>query len=192
MKEIAQLADRFEQQLGKTAGRTNKKKMSRKQMLKQFDKAKANYQNERKRLKGLEGQLAALDQQIQDCRDGMRGSRSDMLTLTDVLRTMDLADCKHAVMYENDTKDVGYLIDGVEHHIKVNEDGELEVTTLKDHRKSKRQEAKEKDDENDAIPPSIAPAVDDEEEGEEEAQDVADADDMPFLNIEQPNFRFME
>lgn len=211
MKGILQLADRFEQQFDKTAGRSNKKKLSRNRLSSKRDVAKTKYQSERNLLTGLEKERSKLEQKIQDCQDGMYSSRGNMLKLTDVLRTMDLADCNYVIMYENDSQDVSFIIDGDENHIKVNDDGELEVTLMKDHRKAKRKEQKgseeglegeeSEDEESDESEESEDDEIEvdeeedsdeDEEDDDEEKEDASDADDFDYFESELPNFRFME
>lgn len=207
MTGIKEIANRFENQLDKVAGRANKKKMSRPAVDKMINKARAGYQSKLKELSRLRQQLDKLETQTQECQDSMRGHRGDLLRLTRILGTMDLADCRHVVMYDNDSMDVGYMIDGSEHHVTYNDDGEIDSQSLKEHRRSRRQDAHAADtdtyvaddnydDDHFAdVPPGIKPQTDspedddneadDEEQDQEPPQDVSDADDMEY-----PNFRF--
>jgi hypothetical protein len=173
MNKIKQLASVFEEQLSAKAAAKQKDKMSRKSILKRIDKSKATYQQERKKLENFKKQKEKLENELESCHNVMKDSRSEMLRLKNVLSNMDLADCNYAIMYENDC---GYLIDGEEYHVKINDDGDLEVKPMKEHRKElKSSEKSDESEKNEA---------DDSQEKEEELDNL---DDLNFSN-----FRFID
>lgn len=168
MNKIKQLASSFEEQLTLKVAVKQKDKMSRKSILKKIDKSKATYQQERKKLENLKKQKDKLEKELDICQSIMKESRSEMLRLKNILSNMDLADCNYAIMYENDC---GYLIDGEEYHVKINDDGDLEVKLMKDYRKELKNSEKSEEPEN----------------NEADDQEKEESEDLTFSN-----FRFVD
>lgn len=222
MKDIGELARKFEDSLEKHAKRgrkkTKKRKRTRRQISKDLESQKKKYQDERKKLSDLEKKRDKLEKSISDCRDSMRSARSSMLNCADVLKNMDLADCKHAVFYDNDDQDVGYIIDGSEKRLTIGPEGEPQFSSMREfllekkrkareEKKRKREEearrkAKEAEegDQSDAIPPGIDTEGEDEEDVSD-ARDGASEKDLwesvaekldALYADESPNFRFLE
>ena len=192
MNKLTGLAVKFEEQLRATAAR-GKSKTSRKQVLKNIDKSKAVYQLERKREKSLKKQLAKVESDLEACRTKVRDSRKEMLRLKRVLSNMDLADCNYVVLYDNG--DCGYIIDGDEYSLDVNDDGELDMLDMKEYRRKKREEERathdEESEEGDAqLIYFEYESEKDESEGAEveEGDDENDSEDGPIL----PNFRLLD
>lgn len=165
MTDLTQIASNFEEKLGKQAARGKKNKSSRKQLVRKIDKATTAYKSERKKLDSLQKEKDKLEQKLSECQEKVRNSRSEMLKLKKVLRNMDLADSNYAILYEK-SDDCGYIVDGEEYHLDVGDDGELEFTPMKDHKKQKREEEKQ------------------DSEKEEDSNSVDD--------LEVPNFRLLE
>ena len=203
MRNIGELAKQFEEKLQKEAARGRKKAKKRQRTRNQINKdlvtQKKKYQESRKKLSDLEKKRDYIEKMINECRDNMRSSRSDMLTCTDVLKNMDLADCRHAIFYDNDTNDIAYLIGGSEQHINIDDIGDIRLQPMKEYQLERlREERDKKKQEDDAdatatdIPPSIGP--------EEEGDDAMLADDGFDLNNawdfdateDCPNFRFFD
>jgi len=191
MSKLTDLSDKFKDHLGKTAARS-KPKTSRKQVLKRIDKSKATYQVERKKLKNLERNLKKIENDINLAKGVQRTSRSDMLKLKKVLSNMDLADCNYVILYE-DSNECGYIVDGEERSLDVDDDGELSFKLMKEYRKEKRQA--EKDAQNARLAEETADekasesnsVSDEEEEGKEEEDENSAEDDFTI-----PNLRFLE
>ena len=190
MNKLTGLAGKFEEQLRATAAR-GKTKTSRKQVLKKIDKSKSVYQLERKREQSLKKQLAKVEADLEACRTKMRDHRKEMLRLKSVLSNMDLADCNYVVLYDNG--DCGYVIDGDEYSLDVNDEGELDMLDIKEYRRKKREEerassnqedeeAAESDEEEDSQ------LIDDEDEFDEEESEEDDSEDGPVI----PNFRLLD
>lgn len=149
----------------KTAARGGKrhsrKKIDKKRVdsLDSYHQAKSKYQELQEKKKEIESQL---DKSRQDMQD----SRSDMLRYNDVLRNMDLLACRHVTLYNN-SDDIGYIVDKEEHHLDVDDCGDVSLTPMKEYRrylKQQNQETNEADDQ-------------DEPEEEEEEDDTSDAHD---------------
>ena len=92
-----------------------------------------------KLLSQLQSERDSLDARLNQTKEDMEKSRTDMLQLNDVLRNMDLLDCNYVMMYNN-SDDIGYLIDKEEHHLSVDDQGDISLTPMKEHRRSVRQQ----------------------------------------------------
>ena len=206
---IEHLARKFESKLAPKKAARRATRMNAKKIVKELDRARKTYKESRNKLKALEAELAQIEGQIQETRDGVRGSRSEMLKKNQVLQNMDLADANFAVFYDNNSADVGYIIGGEEHHIDINEDGEVSLMPMNERRRQQRAERADSLA-NDEIPPSIADDEDydddsdesyeyddsddddddDDDDYEEDAEDDNESDDGHF--IMHPNFRFVD
>jgi hypothetical protein len=203
---IEHLARKFESRLAPKRAARRGTRMNAKKIVKELDRARKTYKESRNRLKMLAAELERIEGQIQDCRDGVRGSRSEMLKKNQVLQNMDLADANYAVFYDNNSADVGYIVGGDEHHIDLNEDGEISLTPMNERRRQQRAERLS----NNEIPPSIADdedydaddyddsedeqeSNDSDESDEPESDDDNESDDGHFNSfITHPNFRFVD
>lgn len=200
MRNIGELAEQFEDKLQKEAARGRKKAKKRQRTRNQINKdlggQKKKYQESRKKLSELEKKRDRLERNINECRDSMRSSRSDMLNCTDVLKNMDLADCRHAIFYDNDTKDVSYIIDGSEQHIDIDDIGDVRFKPMKQYQLERLREDREKkrqDSPDSNVPADIGLSGDEEEEvmPADDGFDLNEAWD--FGNIEDtPNFRIFD
>ena len=201
MKNIGEIAQDFADAVEKNAARgrqkTKKRKRTRRQITKDLEGQKKKYQTERKRLSDMEKKRDRLEKDISECRDSMRSSRGNLLNFTDVLKNMDLSDCRHAIFYDNDTQDVGYILDGNEVHLSTNDEGDLDQLSMKDHqiqRKRQMRDEKRQQQQDSAqadIPPSIGP-----DEVDAEVDDSI-ADDSDYVwdshdTEDTTNFRFFD
>lgn len=158
------LAKFLERSRTKSAARGGKK-TSRKKIDSHRLKSLEGYHASKKKLSKLKAERDKLDAQLESAEKDMHDCRSEMLKLTDVLRNMDLADCNYVMMYDN-TDDVGYIVDKEEHHLDVDENGDVSFVLMTEHRRNQRKAKKEEDSEN------------------SDDQDVNDADDYNFdLNL---------
>jgi len=147
MTSILQEILNWNDTISKSAGKT---RQSRKELLKSLDGAKKNYS----KFKSLSDSLMAQDRKLQEdlssAKDGLSSCKKDMQSVHDVLRSMDLlGSCDDAIVYDN--SDVGYIVDGKEHHLNLSDDGEFELIPMGTYRKSKKEEPKEesKEEEDD-------------------------------------------
>ena len=152
------LAKYLERSRTKKAARGNAKKLTKKRVDSDRLKSLKKYHASKSKLSKLKEEEAKLQAELEATEKDMHDCRSEMLKLTDVLRNMDLADCKHVMMYEN-SEDVGYIVDNDEHHLDVDDNGDISFISMKDYRRQKKKEDKEDSDDL-------------------EDQDVNDADDQ--------------
>jgi len=188
----------------------SRKKVSRKQLRKSLDKARSNYKELKKELQLLEDERAAIEAKVNDCRDRMFQSRSDMLSANKVIQNMDLADCNYVMMYNGD--EISYLLgrDKAEHHVEVNKDGEVNAIPWKEYKKKLREMSGDIDsmaDEIEELENEELEDIDDEEDSYDEEPEEDDTEDEeenePDGNDEEeeendsndcdaPPFRFMD
>lgn len=117
-----------------------KERIPRKRVLHSLEKSKAEYQVHKKKRDMLAKQLDALQKELEKS-DAFSGSaRKKFLKLQKAVQNMDLADASDVVFYQN-SDDVGYVIDGREYHLDVNEFGELNQTPMLHHRRKLRQDS---------------------------------------------------
>ena len=104
---------------------------------------------------------------------------------------MDLADCRHAVFYENDTNDVAYIMNGSEQHIDTDEAGDISFKPMKQYQLERMREDRNKKKQD------TTEGAEGVEEGGEEIMPADDGFDLndawDFSNVEDsPNFRFFD
>lgn len=123
--------------------RHSRKKVDKKRVdsLEGYHKAKSKFQELKEKKRDLEAQLEKAKQDMQDCR-------GDMLRYNDVLRNMDLLACKHVVLYNN-SDDIGYVVDKEEHHLDVDDCGDVSLTPMKEYRRYLKQQNQETNEAND-------------------------------------------
>ena len=180
---IEHLARKFESQLELKKAARRGTKMSARKINKELDKARKEYKECSKKLSELEKELARLEGDIQACRDGRRGSRSKMLRMNRVLQNMDLSDANYCMFYDDNAVDVGYIIDGEEHYLDREDEGEINLKPMKEYRRELREQSKDEDS-------SMADDDDDENQEDESQEDDNKADDGFFFP--HPNFRFVD
>jgi predicted nuclease with TOPRIM domain len=127
-------SEHSEESLIKSAG---KEKVNRNRLSKKLDKAKSDYSRLKSDLDVLEANDAKLKQHLETTRSGAQAARKAIMQMHDAQRKMDLADANDAVFYADDD-DVGYLVGGKEVHISVDDNGEVSMTPMSQHRKSKK------------------------------------------------------
>jgi len=200
---IDKIARRFKLDLERKTAARKGDKMSRKQILKSVSKTKAKYKEFREKLHSLETELERVESEINECRDGVHESRSSMLKMNRVLQNMDLTDVNHAVFYASD---VGYIMDGDEHYLDVNDAGDVSYITMKERRSQQRAERRQDTNDADAdfdphqeppeppgpTDPDPAPEPPDltGDEDDLDDEDVSEADDSYY--IPHSNFRFFD
>ncbi|KKN70840.1 hypothetical protein LCGC14_0427320 [marine sediment metagenome] len=141
----------------KEAAGRKKTQMSRKKIVKDINDNRVRYRDYRNNLAQLESERDKLECMIQSSRDGVHNTRKRMLHMGDVLQKLDLADSNYAILYDNDSQDVSYLMNKEEYNVQIGEDGELVTTPWRDYtsarwrdaRDARRQEQADIDDVND-------------------------------------------
>lgn len=147
-----------------------KEKTNRKRVVSSLEKAKSAYGKLKASLDSLEEQALRINESLEKTKSSCGLARKEMLKLHKVIQTMDLTNANEVVMY--DSGDVGYVIDGKECHVDVDDSGEMKKTRMRDHRREK------KNDKKDTLDASYDPALDDDSsEDEGEVVDIADIND---------------
>lgn len=179
--DILKLAQEFEtktQSLKKTSG--GKERMSRAKMMKALEKAKNDHKSLKSTLDMLEANDAKLKGQLEQTKKDFQEARAKILKYHNGMQHSDLANASDVVFYDDDT---GYVIDGKEYHLDVDDgSGDLKLTLMSKHRKAKKAEKAEPCmDANCADDSHQHPKKEkDEEDEEEECMDTNDSDDQLF------------
>lgn len=162
-------------EMKKEAQGRKKVQVSRKKIVKDINDNRVRYRDHRSNLLNLESERDRLDSMIQSAKDGVHKTRKDMLFLSDVLQTLNLADSNYAVFYENERQDVSYILDKTkeEYHVKF-DDGELVITPWKDYMREMRA-ARRSEMGEDLLSPEGDEVL---EEGIEDIEDIDEIDDM--------------
>ncbi len=181
-KEIKELADLFVQQTAslelpvKTAARA---RITRKQMMRDLEKAKVKHKKLKEAVDIMDAQDSKLRTQLDSARKDLNQTRSSILTLHNALQGMDLSNADDVVFY--DDSQVGYVINGKEYHLNINEEGELSLMPMRAHRKSLRLKDEPVEDET----LDMAPSEDEELPGLENAVDPSEEEELlKFLDAE--------
>lgn len=182
-KTILAASSQYLQNIQKLA---SKEKINRGKLGKRLQKAKDDYSKLKKALDILEANDAKTQQELGDHRSRAQQSRKNIMKMHKAMQTMDLANANDAVFYADDD-DVGYIINGKENHISINDNGDFQFTPMHQYRKSKRAPKIDDDTETSA---SDEACVDDtctdeahnhpakeEEQKEEDTDDVNDTAD---------------
>lgn len=122
MKNILSIAEQFEQ-MTKTAG-----SMSRKDILKELEKAKKEYGKHKERHDSSHAQAANLQRDVADAKDKMLSTRKTVLRNHDLLRNMDLAGVDE-VKFHGD--DVAYIKDRKPFSAKFDAEGNVSLSPYK-------------------------------------------------------------
>jgi len=130
------LANFLERSRTKSAARGGKK-TSRKKIDSNRLKSLEGYHSSKKKLSKLRAERDKLDAQLESAEKDMHDCRAKMMKLTDVLRNMDLVDCNYVMMYDNND-DVGYIVDKEEHHLDVDENGDVSFVLMNEHRRNQK------------------------------------------------------
>ena len=190
---IEHLVEKFKAKLVLKLAARRGIRMNANKILKELGKARKVYKESRDKLRLLESELEHIESNIRDCKDGVHSSRSQMLRLNKVLQNMDLADANCAIFYDNDAADIGYLINGEEHYLDTNDDGEISLTLMPERRRLERAERRAalgdiEYDDGDDEPDQISDSEDN--EGEDQLLYNNDSDDNNF--VMHPNLRFID
>ena len=148
MRDLQRLADEFEA-LTKTAGGS----LSRKDIAKQLEKAKKEYQAHKARHDDSKTKMDALQVDVADANDKANNARKDVLKYHYILKNMDLSGADEVKHFDDD---IAYVRDKKMYLVTVDADGNCKMTDYekpaKKSKKEEKAEKKEKDevDTNDA------------------------------------------
>lgn len=165
------LSQEFEYSLAKTAA---KDRLGRNKVNKALEKAKKEYANHKGNLDQLEAQDSKLRIQLDNTRKSTNDARKRVITLHKAMQNMDLANASDAVFYNDNSEDIGYIIGGKEYHLKMDEEGEMELVPMR-HFRSERKRSLLEDPSEDAKDEVIEELNQDIAEGEE----ILDGADEP-------------
>jgi hypothetical protein len=152
VKDIFTLAFEYQNKLQPLTKTAAKEKMNRGRMGKSLEKTKADYAKYKRDLDVLEADDAKLKEKLDTARGGAAAARQRMLKLHKAMQHMDLASANDAVFYADD-EDVGYVINGKEYHLDVDDTGDVKLTPMNAHRKAKK-----------GVKPDVGTAKDDEDD----------------------------
>jgi hypothetical protein len=144
VKDIFTLASEYQDKLQPLMKTAAKEKMNRGKMSKTLERAKTEYGQLKKNLDMLEADDTKLKEKLESTRTGAAAARKKMMKIHKAMQCMDLANANDAIFYADDDEDVGYVINGKEFHLEVDNDGEVKLVPMSQHRKTK----KSKKDEN--------------------------------------------
>lgn len=137
-KSIFAVANEYKEKFAKTAG---KQRLSRGRISKSLDKAKGEYAKLKDSMDVLEANDAKLRGQLEGTRKSVQEARSRIMKMHKAMQNMDLANANDAIFYDgNSADDIGYVINGKEFHLDISDDGEVNLTPMNKHRKSKKDE----------------------------------------------------
>ncbi len=159
MKNIHEFVDSFctvagatlEGGLEKTAA---KDKIGRNKLSKILEKAKKEHSVNKRELDSLEAEDKKLREKLERSRKDTAVARSKVMKLHNAMQCMDVADASDVIFYDDD---VAYVVDAKEYHLEISVDGDIKLTPWREHRRSKKNEAKneaaeEESDSNDTEP----------------------------------------
>ena len=143
-----------------------KEKIGRKKIVSTLEKAKNNYGKLKAALDSLQSQAEKINASLEKTKASCEAARKEMMKYHKTIQNMDLSNANDVIFY--DSGDVGYIIDGKECHLDLDDVGDLRVVPMREHRKSKR---KKSIDEQDAAYNSAVDDDSDEDGSEEKSED---------------------
>lgn len=135
MNKLAEVSLFFTNQLTKTAA---KDRLGRNKVNKSLEKAKKEYSGHKTNLDQLEAQDGKLRVQLDNTRKLTNDARRRVMTLHKAMQNMDLANASDAVFYNDDSNDIGYIIDSKEYHLETDEAGEMKLVPMRHHRSERK------------------------------------------------------
>src|ERR1035437_1421123 len=148
IKDILALAEEFEKSVNKTVGikTAGKQRLSRGRISKTLDKAKVDYSKLKGNLDSLEANDAKLRTQLDGTRKEVQDARKKIMQMHGAMKNMDLSNANDAVFYDGQSADdIGYIINGKEYHLDIDDSGEVSLTPMNKHRKANKPPKKEEE-----------------------------------------------
>lgn len=143
MKKLSEVADKFAAKLTKNAA---KDKVSRSKVTKMLDRAKADYAKQKGQLDILEVEDSKRKIQLDNSRRSTNDLRQHIMKMHKTMQCMDLASASDAIFYNDDSKDIGYMIGGKEFHLEIDEQGEMKLIPMRNYRKDRKLSLSPKDE----------------------------------------------
>jgi hypothetical protein len=141
-QELFRLASRYAQTYGwtKTAGR---KKIERKQTEKELVKLEKKYSELHAEYKIVDKEFRKLELRRSELLGQTKSLGRQIKDLTNILNEMKLSGASGAMRY--DDGDLGYIIDGKEFHIEINDSDDVNYVLMREHRKAKKRALSEEE-----------------------------------------------
>lgn len=151
-----------------------KEKVTRKKVVSALEKAKKTYGQLKASLDSLESQAEKINSALEKTKSNCSAARKEMMKYHKTIQNMDLSNASDVIFYES--SDVGYLINGTECHLDMDDVGDLRIVPMREHRKSKRQ----KHDTNE-----VSYVNESDDSSDEDGSDTSDHEtkDMDELNL---------
>ncbi len=180
MKDIAEIVSDFEGALQKRAkGKSSPK--TKGQVDKAWKKSKETYSKLKAQHDKLQKEADKLNSRLDATRELLMAAKQDMLHWYKTKQFLDLSGASSVVQYDNEARDVGYVIDKEEYHLDLNDARDLVKSPMKEHRRNNKTK-KEETDVNDAED-SPRVSIPEYDQHYEDQQDAFDS---------HPNFRFVD
>lgn len=142
MTKLAEVSQFFTNQLTKNAA---KDRLGRNKVNKSLEKAKKEYSGHKTNLDQLEAQDGKLRVQLDNTRKLTNDARRRVMTLHKAMQSMDLANASDAIFYNDDSSDIGYIIDGKEYHLETDDTGEMKLIPMRQHRSERKKSLQEEE-----------------------------------------------
>lgn len=138
---ISKLAEQFAEKLNKMAA--SKEQVPRKRLSKILEKEKLEYSKKKKMLDGLEAEAEKLNSKVDQLRGECQSDRKNIMKKHQALSNMDMANASDVIFYNDDSSDTGYVIDGKEYHLEIDDMGDLKLFPMRKHRAERKQKPEE-------------------------------------------------
>lgn len=133
-RQLSALAEEFASSFEKTA----KAKVAPKALEREVQKLRDKFNAEKKIQDGLQSDANKLNAKLDSAKATTSAIKKDLIRKQRALQTANIAGAG-SITFHDDTGDVSYAIDGKDHHIVMNDDGETEATPWRDYQRSKKQ-----------------------------------------------------
>lgn len=133
--DLNKIANNYSVKLTKLAA---KDKLSRGKVSKSLEKDKAEYSKMKKTYDSLVAERDKLNEKVEALGATCQDFRKKIIKMHGALQKMDLSNASDAIFY--DTADIGYVIDGKEYHLEVDDMGDMKLVPMRQHRSSKKKE----------------------------------------------------
>ena len=159
--DIAKIINNFEETLEKKGAKSSSK--SKSQVDRSWKKSKDNYSKLKAQYDKLQKEADKINARLDATKELLTSAKQDMLHYYKTKQLVDLSGASSVVMYENDTRDVGYVIDKEEYYLDLNDARDLVKVPMKEHKKSSKPKKEElaedaedlQEDKNDADVPIV-------------------------------------
>ena len=181
MNDIGQIVNNFEDVLNKKGAKSKGK--TKAQIDKSWKKSKETYSKLKSQHDKLKKESDKINERLEAIKSLLMSAKQDMLHYYETNQFVDLSGATSVIQYDNEARDVGYVIDKEEYHLDLNDARDLVKSPMKSHKKNNKVKTRE------------------EPEGQEDSNEADDflfddelfGDDGWCDDFETaPNFRFVE